>query len=113
MSLSYEQANNLRYKLIDVELPEGVDRAMFCALLTAGVRGCLEQEHDVAARANLSDADLRGADLRGLDALEDKRNALKDAAEAVSQAADWNVVAQRIRRRDAAIKSGTFVEVRQ
>ncbi|GAC50104.1 hypothetical protein [Gordonia aichiensis] len=92
MSLSYEQANNLRYKLIDVELPEDVDRAMFCALLTEGVRGCLEQE---------------------LDALEDKRDSMKDAAVAISQAADWNVVAQRIRRRDAAIKSGTFVEVRQ
>lgn len=90
MSLSYEQANNLRYKLIDVELPEGVDRAMFCALITAGVRGCLEQE---------------------LDALEDKRNALKDAAVAVSQAVDWSAVAQRVRTRDAAIKSGAYVEV--
>ena len=89
-SLGYEQANNLRYKLIDVELPEGVDRAMFCALLTAGVRGCLEQE---------------------LDALEDKRDAMKAAAVEVSQAADWSAVAQRIRRRDASIKSGTYVEV--
>ncbi|OBA31643.1 MULTISPECIES: DUF2742 domain-containing protein [Gordonia] len=88
-SLTYERANNLRYKLIDVELPEGVDRAMFCALLTAGVRGCLEQE---------------------LDALEDSRNAMKDAALAISQAADWNAVAKRLRDRDAAIRSGAFVE---
>ena len=90
MSLSYEQANNLRYKLIDLELPEDVDRAMFCALLTEGVRGCLEQE---------------------LDALEDKRDSMKDAAVAVSQAVDWSAVAQRVRTRDAAIKSGAYVEV--
>lgn len=91
-SLTYERANNLRYKLIDVELPEGVDRAMFCALLTAGVRGCLEQE---------------------LDALEDKRDAMKAVAVDVSLAADWSAVAQRVRTRDAAIKSGAYVEVRR
>lgn len=89
MSLSYEQANDLRYELIDVDLPEGVDRAMFCALLTAGVRGCLEQE---------------------LDALEDKRNAMKDAAVAISQAADWSAVSKRVRDRDAAVRSGSYVE---
>ncbi len=89
MSLSYSKANNLRYKLHDIDLPQGLDRADFNALLTAGVRDVLMQE---------------------LDALADRREAEKSAAIEVSGAANWAAVANRIRNRDNAIRSGVYVE---
>lgn len=87
--MNYTEANDLRYKLTNLPLPEDIDRAAFNALLTAGVAHCLFQE---------------------LDALADHRDALKLAAIEVSQAADWATVAKFTRDRDAAIKSGAYVE---
>ncbi|UEA58581.1 DUF2742 domain-containing protein [Gordonia otitidis] len=87
--MNYDEANALRYQLLDVELPEGVDRARYHSLLTCGVLCCLQQ---------------------GLDAIEERRLALKEAAREVSQAADWAAVAQRVRNRDSAIRSGAYVE---
>ncbi|WP_168702112.1 DUF2742 domain-containing protein [Gordonia paraffinivorans] len=89
MTLSYTEALDLRYKLVNLPLPEGIDRTAFHVLLTAGVRAVLEQE---------------------LEALEDRRRAPKDAAIAISQACDWKAVAKRVRDRDDARRSGAYID---
>jgi hypothetical protein len=86
--LSYDEANHLRYRLVDLDLPEDLDRAQFHALLTAGVREVLHQE---------------------LDAIAERRDAPKAAAVAVSQAADWSAVARRLRDRNQATRSGGYI----
>ena len=58
--------------------------AKFLSVLTAGTRWVLEQE---------------------LDRIDERRRALKSAAEEVAQARDWAVVAKRIRLRDEWIRS--------
>ncbi|WP_168705326.1 DUF2742 domain-containing protein [Gordonia paraffinivorans] len=88
-SLTYDQANQLRYRLAGIELPETVDRAQLNALLTAGVRAVLEQE---------------------LEALEDRCRAVKDAAVEVSGAVDWSAQARRIRDRADARRSGAYID---
>ena len=70
------------------ELGDG-SPAKLLAVLVAGSRWVLES--DLAAR-------------------EDRRHALKDAAVEVSDAADWSAVAKRVRDRDAAIRSGAYIE---
>lgn len=87
--ITYDDANRIRYAVTDLPLPEGIDRASFNALLTAGVRDVLQQE---------------------LDALDARRHAGKDAALEVSAAAKWSEVSRFVRDRDAAIKSGAYVE---
>lgn len=87
--LTYAEALDLRHRLAHVALPEDLDRAQFHALLTAGVRDVLHQE---------------------LDALAERRHALKEASLAVAEAADWAAVAQRVRDRDQAVRSGAYIE---
>ncbi|MEP9391194.1 hypothetical protein ABLE94_02895 [Gordonia sp. VNK1] len=77
--LSYDDANSLRYQLHGIELPEGIDRDRFVALLTAGVRDCL---------------------IRELDALAEKR-ARKSAALVVADAKPWGEVGRAVAQRRA------------
>lgn len=58
------------------------------AVLIAGSRWALEQS---------------------LDQLDDRRAAAKEAAVDIAEARDWAVVAQRIRDRDAANRSGAYI----
>lgn len=78
-SLSYADANSLRYQLHGIELPEGIDRDRFVALLTAGVRDCL---------------------IRELDALAERRVA-KSAALVVAAAKPWGEVGRAVAQRRA------------
>ena len=87
--LSYTDALTLRYRLLDLPLPDDVERCDYIAILTAGVRDRLLDE---------------------LAALDDRRQARKDAAVAVSQSQDWARVAQRVRDRDNARRTGAFIE---
>ena len=89
VGLGYADALTLRSRLIGLPLPDGVDRARYHALLTAGVRDVLLQE---------------------LDALASRRAAAKNAAVQVSAAADWAAVAKRVRDRDQARRSGAYIE---
>ncbi|MGV9796064.1 DUF2742 domain-containing protein [Gordonia sp. NPDC003422] len=77
MSITYPEALDLRARLVHLPMPEGVDRAQFNALLTAGVRDVLLAE---------------------LDALDEIR-AIKDAAVEVSQAIEWREAGRRIATR--------------
>lgn len=77
--LDYDTANRLRYQLAAIDLPPGVSRTDFQAMLTGAVRDALH---------------------RGLDALDDQRAATKQAAVDVAAAADWRRVASEIQRRD-------------
>lgn len=90
--MNYAEANALRYRLTSLDLPEGIDRAQFHALLTAGVLNVLCEE---------------------LQALDDRRHAEKLAAEAISEARDWAAVARRVRDRDTARRSGAYIERRR
>ncbi len=67
------------------------DRAKLLAVLTAGTRAVLEDE---------------------LAALDGQRRAEKSAALEVAQAADWGMVARRVRDRDRAAKTGQYIERR-
>lgn len=89
MTLTYAEAQSLRYRLVSLPLPEGVDRAQLNALLTAGVRAVLEQE---------------------LEALDARRRAVKAAAVEVSEAVDWSAQARRIRDRADARRSGAYID---
>ncbi|PWD44541.1 DUF2742 domain-containing protein [Gordonia paraffinivorans] len=89
MTLSYDEALDLRYKLVNLPLPDGVDRAMFHALLTAGVRDVLSSE---------------------LEALDARRRAVKAAAVEVSEAVDWSAQARRIRDRADARRAGQYID---
>ncbi|MGC5245396.1 DUF2742 domain-containing protein [Gordonia sp. DT219] len=51
--LSYDDANLLRYRLLDLPLPDDLDRAQFNALLTAGVRDILLGELDALAASRV------------------------------------------------------------
>ena len=77
--LDYDTANRLRYQLAGIDLPPGVSRADFQAMLTGAVRDALH---------------------RGLDALDEQRAATKQAAVDVAAAADWRRIASEIQRRD-------------
>lgn len=89
MTLTYTEAQSLRYKLVNLPLPEDVDRAAFNALMTAGVRDALLHE---------------------LDALDHHRRAVKAAALEVSEAVDWSAQARRIRDRADARRSGAYID---
>ncbi|WP_338855440.1 DUF2742 domain-containing protein [Gordonia hongkongensis] len=65
------------------------DRAKMLAVLHAGTRAVLE---DCVA------------------AIDDRRRKSKAAAVEVSQADDWTAVARRVRDRDQALKSGSYIE---
>lgn len=77
MSITYPEALDLRARLVHLPMPDGIDRAQFNALLTAGVRDVLLAE---------------------LDALDEFR-ARKDAAVGVSQAIEWGEAGRRIAKR--------------
>lgn len=77
MSLTYPEALDIRARLVNLPIPDGLDRAQFNALLTAGVRDVLLAE---------------------LDALAEVR-ARKDAAVEVSQALPWGEAGRRIANR--------------
>ena len=85
MTLTYTDANTLRYKVTGIELPDDVDQRQFNELLTAGVRDVLQHE---------------------LDAFDARRHAAKNAALEAAAAAKWSAVAKFVRDRDQALKSG-------
>ncbi|WLP91441.1 hypothetical protein [Gordonia sp. NB41Y] len=87
--MSYDDALKVRSQVLNLPLPEGCDRAAFHALLTAGVRHCLEQE---------------------LAELDDRRRGVKDAAVFLSESREWDRVARRIRERDDARRTGAYIE---
>lgn len=86
--LTYESALELRVRLIDLPLPEGIDRAMFHALLTAGVRDVLLQE---------------------LDALAEKR-VMKSAALVVADALPWGEVGRSVAQRRAWLAANPWAK---
>lgn len=89
MTLTYTEANTLRYKVAGVELPDDVGRGQFLELLTAGVNDILQHE---------------------LVTFDARRHAAKDAALEVAAAANWSAVAAYVRDRDQALKSGARIE---
>lgn len=70
-----------------VALADG-DRTKLIAVLTAGTRAILEES---------------------IAAIDDRRQAAKDAALEVAQAADWTAVAKQVRDRDQALRSGAYI----
>ncbi|MGV9827304.1 DUF2742 domain-containing protein [Gordonia sp. NPDC003429] len=86
--VSYTDALSLRSRLLDMPLPEGIDRAQFHAILTAGVRDVLIQE---------------------LDALAEKR-VTKSAALVVAEALPWGEVGRSIAQRRAWLAANPWAK---